>query len=253
MFYSSINTDFAAYQTKVAFGLTKRQIICFLTAAVIGLPAYYFTKDHIGTDMAGILMILIMAPLFVIAMYKKNGQNPETVLKNYIKEQFFSKKVRMVRTTPLLAQVSQTADYASDKKNIHPSDDKATKMLRDYAFIKHGIGPKKKNKTSAADSLPFERMYENGLCYIGEGRYSIMLKLDDVNYHQLDDADQKDFWSSWCMFLNTLDHECDYQLCFYDHKADTLSLSENIMIKKKDTNDSDHERVTDRSGKVKRV
>ena len=75
MFYSSINTDFAAYQTKVAFGLTKRQIICFLTAAVIGLPVYYFTKDHIGTDMADILMIIIMAPLFVLAMYKKNGQN----------------------------------------------------------------------------------------------------------------------------------------------------------------------------------
>ena len=58
MFYSSVNADFAAYQTKVAFGLTKRQIICFIMAAVLGFPTYYFTKDYIGTDIASILMIL---------------------------------------------------------------------------------------------------------------------------------------------------------------------------------------------------
>lgn len=245
MFYSSINTDFAAYQTKVAFGLTKRQIICFITAAIIGLPVYYFTKDHIGTDMAGILMIIIMAPLFVLAMYKKNGQNLETVLKNYIKEQFFSEKVRRVSTAPLLMQISQTADYAAHKNNIAHTDDKATKMLRDYAFLKNGSNKKKKRKKTAGDSLIFERMYENGLCYIGEGRYSIMLKLEDINYHQLDDSDQKDFWSCWCMFLNTLDHECDYQLCFYDHRADTDALSKKIMISPDSVKDKEHKKVVD--------
>ena len=60
-------------------------------------------------------MILIMAPLFVLAMYKKNGLNLETVLKNYIKEQFISEKIRKVETIPLLSQVSQTADYAQNK------------------------------------------------------------------------------------------------------------------------------------------
>ena len=244
MFYSTVNTDFAAYETKVAFGLTRRQIICFLLAAFLGLPVYYFTKDHLGTDMAGILMILIMAPLFVLAMYKKNGLNLETVLKNYIKEQFISEKIRKVETIPLLSQVSQTADYAQNKnKAVQPLDKKASKMLRDYAFLKHGMSPKKKRKESAGDSLPFERMYENGICYIGEGRYSIMLKMSDINYHQLDDADQKDFWSSWCMFLNTLDHECVYQLCFYDHRADTDELTNNLLIKEDETADERHETV----------
>jgi hypothetical protein len=94
MFYSSINTDFAAYQTKVAFGLTKRQIICFLLAAMFGLPTYFFTKEYLGTDVSGILMIIVMVPFFAFAMYKKNGQTLETVLKHYIKEQYFSNKVR---------------------------------------------------------------------------------------------------------------------------------------------------------------
>ena len=242
MFYSSINTDFAAYQTKVAFGLTKRQIICFLLAALIGLPSYYFTKDYIGTDMAGILMIIVMVPLFLFAMYKKNGQNLETVLKNYIKEQFLSNKERYVSTTPVLEQAAQTAKYArspkkakkgkkKDKSVVQPSDPGSTQMLRDYASLRHK-SEKQSNKrpVTASESVPFKRMYENGLCYIGDGRYSIMLEMSDINYHQLDDADQKDLWSSWCMFLNTLDYECSYQMCFYNRRADIESLAKKIEI-----------------------
>ncbi|MBR3635758.1 MAG: PrgI family protein [Lachnospiraceae bacterium] len=252
MFYSSVNTDFAAYQTKVAFGLTKRQIICFLLAAILGLPTYYFTKDHIGTDIAGILMIIVMVPLFLLAMYKKNGQTLETVLKHYIKEQFFSNKVRVVSTTPLISQVMQTAEYSRSQKkgksskntNIQPTEAGSSKMLKDFAALKHRSPKRKKGSPkTASESVPFERMYENGLCYIGEGRYSIMLEMSDINYHQLDDIDQKDFWSSWCMFLNTLDYECSYQMCFYDRKADVNMLVKELEIKASDAGDEEHSRI----------
>ncbi len=275
MFYSSVNTDFAAYETKIAFGLTKRQIICFLAAALIGLPTYYFTKDHIGTDAAGILMIMVMVPLFLLAMYRKNGLTLETVLKHYIKEQFFSNKVRVVSTNPVVSQALQTADYARDpnrtkrgrkafrrstngknkkkrsnKANtkpedgiITPNDPKSSQMLRDYSAFMHKTDKKKRSPRTGAESVPFERMYENGICYLGDGRYSIMLELSDINYHQLDDADQKDFWSSWCMFLNTLDYECSYQMCFYDRKADVNTLISDLEIKPSETEDEAYTKI----------
>lgn len=273
MFYSSVNADFAAYQTKVAFGLTKRQIICFIMAAVLGFPTYYFTKDYIGTDIASILMILIMVPFFLFAMYKKNGQNLETVLKNYIKEQFFSNKVRVVSTTPVIMGAMQTADYAKSSKKkktskglfgngknnkksknkpnrgsqdevIHPGDEISTQMLRDYASVMHKSEKEgKRPPRTAAESVPFKRMYENGLCYIGEGKYSIMLEMGQVNYHQMDDMEQKDFWSSWCMFLNTLDYEASYQMCFYNHKADIETLAKKLEIKAGASSDNMHATV----------
>ncbi len=275
MFYSSINTDFAAYQTKVAFGLTKRQIICFLLAAMFGLPTYFFTKEYLGTDVSGIMMIIVMVPFFAFAMYKKNGQTLETVLKHYIKEQYFSNKVRHVSNTPLLQEVMQTADYArgsnkakrenfmfglgnngkkgkkgSKKGNTkrqdnsaHPSDPDSSQMLRDYATLRNKTDKSnKRSPNTAAESVPFNKMYENGLCYIGDGKYSIMFEMSDINYHQLDDADQKDFWSSWCMFLNTLDYECSYQFCFYDHKADIEGISKKLEIDAK-TGDPMHATV----------
>lgn len=272
MFYSSVNADFAAYQTKVAFGLTKRQIICFIIAALLGLPTYFFTKDYLGTDVSGIIMILIMMPFFLLAMYTKDGQNLETVLKHYIKEQFFSKKVRVVSTNPVLYEVGQTADYARSEENtnhkalfgpkkgvgnkkginrqkrmkkgaerqnthskgtkvVKPHDEMSTQMLRDYAEVMHKSQKNgKRPPRTAAESVPFRRMYESGLCDLGGGKHSIMLEISDMNYDQLDDADQKDVWSNWCMFLNTLDYEAEYQLCFHNHKADIEGIAKKLEI-----------------------
>ena len=214
MFYSSINTDFAAYETKVAFGLTKRQIICFLAAAILGFPVYFFTKDLIGTDLAGILMILIMVPFFLLAMYKKNGLNLETVIKNYIKEQYLKDKIRPVTKTPMIKEMENTS-----KKDA------------------------KKEPVSAAASVPFKKLYENGICHLGNGKYSIMLEMSDTNYHQLDDADQKDFWSMWCMFLNTLDYNCSYQFCFYNRKADVDEIYDSLKIGTNEDMDQTHLKV----------
>ena len=215
MFYSSINTDFAAYETKVAFGLTKRQIICFVLAAICAFPVYFFTKDFIGTDIAGILMVIIMVPFFLLAMYKKNGQSLETVIKNYVKEQYLKDKIRPVTKTPKITG-NENRDNTKDRKRL-----------------------------SAAESVPFKRLYENGICYLGNSKYSIMLELTDINYHQLDDSDQKDFWSMWCMFLNTFDSKCSYQFGFYNRRSDTGAMYERLMIKPKRKTDRSHKKVID--------
>ena len=52
--------DLSKVKTKVALNLTKRQLICFGTAVVIGLPIYLFSRKAIGNDAAVILMIGVM-------------------------------------------------------------------------------------------------------------------------------------------------------------------------------------------------
>ena len=42
MAYVPVPKDLSRIKTKLAFNLTKRQLICFSAAAVIGLPAYLF-------------------------------------------------------------------------------------------------------------------------------------------------------------------------------------------------------------------
>lgn len=82
--YVNIPKDLSAIKTKVAFGLTKRQLICFSIAAVTGIPFYFLVRSFVGNDIALVGMILLMLPMFFTALFEKDGQPLEKVLKHYI-------------------------------------------------------------------------------------------------------------------------------------------------------------------------
>jgi len=75
-----------------------RQLICFGTAAAIGIPTYIFTRGAIGNNGAALLMIGLMLPFFFIAMYEKNGQPAEKILRNFIRARFIWPDKRVYRT-----------------------------------------------------------------------------------------------------------------------------------------------------------
>lgn len=45
MAYVPVPKDLSKVKTKVAFNLTKRQIVCFAAALIIGLPLFFLLKD----------------------------------------------------------------------------------------------------------------------------------------------------------------------------------------------------------------
>ena len=61
--------DLAKVKTKVAFNLTKRQIVCFGGGGLVGVPAYIFTRGSIGNEPAALLMIGLMLPFFLFGMH----------------------------------------------------------------------------------------------------------------------------------------------------------------------------------------
>ena len=73
MAYVTIPKDLSRIQSKVLFGLTKRQVICFGAAALVGVPLFFLAKASLGTTTAALCMILVMLPFFLFAMYEKNG------------------------------------------------------------------------------------------------------------------------------------------------------------------------------------
>ena len=95
--------DLSKVKTKVALNLTKRQLICFGAAAVVGVPTYIFTRGAIGTTGAVLLMIGLMLPCFFIAMYEKDGQPAEKILRNFIRARIFFPGKRPYKTENLYA------------------------------------------------------------------------------------------------------------------------------------------------------
>lgn len=89
MAYVTVPKDLTKIKSKVMFNLTKRQLLCFGAAVAIGLPLFFLTKDSAGTTTAALCMVLAMLPMFLLAMYEKNGQPLEViiaVLKNALPE-----------------------------------------------------------------------------------------------------------------------------------------------------------------------
>jgi hypothetical protein len=96
--YVQIPKDLAKVKTKVAFNLTKRQLVCFSAALATSLPAYFLLKDTLGTAPAGLVMLVIALPSFLAAMYEKNGQPFEKVVKQVVTSIFIRLKQRPYRT-----------------------------------------------------------------------------------------------------------------------------------------------------------
>ena len=98
MAYVPVPKDLSQVKTKVIFNLTKRQLICFAAALVVGLPLFFLLKGSVGTSLAAFAMILVMLPCFLFAMYEKHGQPLEVVLKNVIHTKFIRPKERPYKT-----------------------------------------------------------------------------------------------------------------------------------------------------------
>lgn len=103
MAYVPVPKDLSKVKTKVVLNLTKRQLLCFAAALVVGLPLFFLLKGSTGTSLAAFAMILVMLPCFLFAMYEKHGQPLETVIKNIVQTKFVQPKERPYQTNNFYA------------------------------------------------------------------------------------------------------------------------------------------------------
>lgn len=94
MAYVNVPKDLTKVKTKVLFNLTKRQLICFGSGALIGVPLFFLLKGSIGTSPAAMVMMVVMIPAMLFAMYEKNGQPLEVVIRNIYRVCFQRPKQR---------------------------------------------------------------------------------------------------------------------------------------------------------------
>ena len=98
MAYVPVPKDLNAVKTKVMFNLTKRQLICFGSGAAVGVPLFFLCKNFMNTSVAAIIMIIVMLPFMLMAMYEKNGQPLEKIVWNIVQVCFLRPKQRPYQT-----------------------------------------------------------------------------------------------------------------------------------------------------------
>ena len=125
MAYVPVPKDLTKVKTKVAFNLTKRQLVCFGTAALIGVPLFFVLRDSGGNTAATLGMMAVMLPLFFLAMYEKDGQPLEVVAKHFYEAKFKRPKTRPYKTKNYYALLVQQADVEMEVNRIVQNSRKA--------------------------------------------------------------------------------------------------------------------------------
>jgi len=116
--YISVPRDLTKVKSKVFFNLTKRQLICFSVAALIGVPSFFLIKSVAEVNVAVMGMMVIMMPLFFFAMYEKNGQPLEVILGHFIQQVFIRPKKRPYKTDNYYAALARQAAAEREVKRI---------------------------------------------------------------------------------------------------------------------------------------
>ena len=98
MAYVPVPKDLTRVKSKFLFNLTKRQVICFGLGVLVGVPIFFLTKEALGTSMATLLMIALMLPFFMLAMFECHGQPLEVVAKHFVQARFLRPRVRPYQT-----------------------------------------------------------------------------------------------------------------------------------------------------------
>ena len=73
MAYVNVPKDLTKVKTKVLFNLTKRQLICFGSGALIGVPLFFLLKGSIGTSPAAMVMMVVMVMMVMMVVFKLNA------------------------------------------------------------------------------------------------------------------------------------------------------------------------------------
>lgn len=80
MAYVTVPKDLTRVKSKIVFGLTKRQLICFGGALLVGVPLYFLLRGRVTGSAAALIMVFAMLPGFLLALYERHGQPLEVVV-----------------------------------------------------------------------------------------------------------------------------------------------------------------------------
>ena len=116
MAYVTVPKDLNRVKTKLALNLTRRQLICFSAAGLVGIPLYLLTRNALGNDLAALLMVMVMLPLFAFALYEKDGMPLEAFIENYIRVRFLYPRIRPYQTENFYRLIQKEINHRKEMR-----------------------------------------------------------------------------------------------------------------------------------------
>ena len=122
-------------------------------------------------------------------------------------------------------------------KNTREFDMPEGLSKREQKEIKKIIKDAQKNDgtpRTAQQTLPFERIFPDGICRVGMDYYTKTIQFQDINYQLAQQEDKKEIFEEWCSFLNFFDSSVHFQLSFMNFATEVGDFEKKIKIQHQD-------------------
>ena len=83
---------------------------------------------------------------------------------------------------------------------------------------------------TAQQSIPFQRMFPDGICRVRDNYYTKTIQFQDINYQLAQQEDKTAIFEEWCSFLNFFDCSIHFELSFMNMSTDADSFEKSIRI-----------------------
>ena len=83
---------------------------------------------------------------------------------------------------------------------------------------------------TAQQSIPMQRMFEDGTCRVRPGYYTRTIQYQDINYQLAQQEDKTAIFEEWCSFLNFFDSSIKFELSFVNMATDSTEFEKSIRI-----------------------
>ena len=87
---------------------------------------------------------------------------------------------------------------------------------------------------TAQQTIPFERMFQDGICRVGRNYYTKTIQFQDINYQLAQQEDKTEIFEEWCSFLNFFDSSVHFELSFMNFATDATDFEKKIAIMHQD-------------------
>ena len=96
--------------------------------------------------------------------------------------------------------------------------------------------PTQKKEKSAQQSIPYERVFQDGICKVDKDFYSKTILFEDINYQLAENEDKSAIFEGWSNFLNYFDTSIEFQFSFLNITGNEKNFEESISIEKQQDN-----------------
>lgn len=142
---------------------------------------------------------------------------------------FKRRELAEIPSTTLIAAKTQKQRAREGKQRAKQLRRSAKQQKKNAAqravSIKKQRAPKR-----AADCLEYECMYENGICEIEPGLYSLTMAFTDVNFQLARQEEQKNIFAKYSEFLNYFDPTLHLQISLVTRRLDEQAFRKDTFL-----------------------